>query len=157
MKAIYTDTGKREFEAFQSRQQKMLERIVAEQKSVLGDDVLEITASDIKAAAGRIRVYHPGFGRVQTTLLAIRAYIIIGIAMMGGALAYPQLLELYSAKTPQAWLFFVGAAMTFAGWLFSYWIEARQQQMVKNSENHFSTTQRQPLDAPGISENQNPG
>jgi hypothetical protein len=47
MKTIYTAPAQHELAAFQARQQDMLERLVAERKSVLGDKVLEITASAV--------------------------------------------------------------------------------------------------------------
>lgn len=128
MKAIYTDAAQRELAAFQSRQQEMLENIVAERKLVLGDDLLEITASDIKAVSERIRIYQPTLRTSQSTEFVTRAYIIIGFAMMIGAFFYPQLVELYASNRIQALTFFMGAIMAAIGGGFNYWIQARRRR-----------------------------
>ena len=146
MKAIYTDAAKLELEAFQARQQEMMEGLVAERKLVLGDEILEITASDIKAASERIQVYRPTLLRTQSTELVTRAYIVIGIAMMVGSFFYPQLAEIYASNKTQALIFFMGAAMASVGWLFSYWIQARRRRMREEAEAYMAAISRQKLD-----------
>jgi len=137
MKAVYTDAAKRELEAFQTRQQEMLESLVAERKLVLGDDVLEITASDIKAASEMIQIYRPAFRRTQSTELVTRAYIVIGIAMMVGSFFYPQLMEIYASNKTQALIFLMGATMAAMGWMFSYWVQTRHRRILEEAEAYM--------------------
>jgi predicted phage tail protein len=146
MKAIYTDAAKLELEAFQVRQQEMLEGLIAERKLVLGDDVLEITASDIKAAAERIQIYRPQFRRTQSTELVTRAYVVIGIVMMVGSFFYPQLMEIYASNKTQALIFFMGAAMAAVGWLFSYFMQSRRRRMLEDYEAYLAAKSRPTLD-----------
>jgi hypothetical protein len=142
MKAIYTEAARHELEAFQGRQQRMLEGLVAERKLVLGDEVLEITASDIKAASERIQVLGPTLRRAQSTELVTRAYIVIGVSMMVGAIFYPQLMEIYASNRTQALIFFTGATMAAAGWLFSYWVQTRRRRMDEEIEAFMKTVAR---------------
>lgn len=142
MKAIYTDAAKLELEAFQIRQQEMLEGLIAERKLVLGDEVLEITASDIKAAAERIQIYRPQFLRTQSAELVMRAYVVIGIAMMIGAFFYPQLLEIYSSNKTQAFIFAMGAAMAAMGWLFSHYLQSRRRRTLEDFQAYMAAKSR---------------
>ncbi len=146
MKAIYTDAAKLELEAFQARQQEMLEGLIAERKLVLGDDVLEITASDIKSASERIQVYRPAFRRNQSTELVTRAYVVIGIAMMAGSFFYPQLMEIYASNKAQALIFVMGAAMAAVGGIFSYWIQSRRRRIYEEAEAYMSSVSRREIE-----------
>lgn len=146
MKAIYTDAAKLELQAFQARQQEMLESLIAERKLVLGDDVLEITASDIKGASERIQVYRPTFRRNQSTELVTRAYVVIGIAMMVGSFFYPQLMEIYASNKTQALIFFMGATMAAIGWLFNYWIQSRRKRMYEEAQAYMAAMSRREIE-----------
>lgn len=129
MKAIYTDAAKQALESFRDRQQRLLEDLVSERKLVLGDEILEITASDIKAASERIQIYRPIQRRSQLTEIVTRAYIVIGISMMAGAFFYPQLIEIYYANKSQALLFLMGAFMAAVGWVYSFYVQSRLKRM----------------------------
>lgn len=142
MKAIYTEAAQRELEAFKAHQQELLEGLVAERKLVLGDEVLEITASDIKSASERIRIYRPPLRRTQSTELVMRAYIVLGVVMMLGSFFYPQLLELYSSNKTQALIFFMGATMAAVGWVFNYWVQTRRKRMLDEAEAYASFLKR---------------
>lgn len=131
MKAIYTDAAKRELEAFQSRQQQMMESVVADRKLVPGDEILEITASDIKAAARRIQVSRRGALTAQAKVeLLMRAYIVIGVVIMVGSLFKSQLIALYASDRYLAWIFIMGAAMAAIGWVFNSWFQARRKRII---------------------------
>lgn len=132
MKAIYTEAAQQELVDFQARQQDLLERVVAERKFVLGDDVLEITASDIKAASEKIQAHCPTSARGRFSDLVMRAYIGIGVVMMGGAFLYPQLSEIFASNKTQGLVFVVGASMTVVGALVSYWTQSRQKRRPEN-------------------------
>lgn len=134
MKAIYTEAAKSEIEAFRIRQQEMLEELVSERKSVFGDDILEITASDVKSAGDRIRVYRPNIARSRLNDLVTRSYFFIGVLMMIGAYFYPTLLELYSSNRTQALIFSMGAAIASMGALFGAVNTYRRRRMSEANE-----------------------
>lgn len=131
MKVIYTDAAQRELSEFQQRQKTLLEKLISDRKLVYGDDVLEITASDIKEAAHRIQPIRPIVRQYQSSRLLTRAYIVMGVAMMIGALFYPQIQEILEKNRFQALFFFMGASITVIGWLFGYWLKLRQRRYVE--------------------------
>lgn len=138
MKAIYTEAAQQELTAFQARQKGLLEELVAERKSVLGDDVLEITASDIKEASQRIRAYRPTIRPFQSTELVTRAYIVIGVVMMIGSFFYPQIQTIFVENRTQALVFVMGAIMAAVGWLFNYWVTSRRGRFVEEAEKYLA-------------------
>lgn len=131
MKVIYTDAAQRELIEFQQRQKTLLEELISDRKLVYGDDVLEVTASDIKEAAHRIQPIRPTVRRYQSSELLTRAYVVMGVAMMIGAFFYPQIQEILQKNKTQALIFFMGASFTAMGWLFGYWLKLRQRRFAE--------------------------
>jgi hypothetical protein len=138
MKVIYTDAAQRELVEFQQRQKALLEELVSDRKLVYGDDVLEVTASDIKEAAHRIQPIRPTARHYQSSELLTRAYIIMGIAMMIGAFFYPQIQEILEKNKTQAFIFVTGASITALGWLFGYWLKLRQRRFAEQLNKFYS-------------------
>jgi hypothetical protein len=130
MKIIYTAAAKPELDAFHFRQQASLESLVAKRKSVLGDDVLEITASDIKDAAKDIGVHqrHPEYFR--RTRLVTSLYIFAGISLMVGAFFYPRIVEILAENKTQALVFLMGTILTAIGAVFRIWTQGRERDLV---------------------------
>lgn len=141
MRAIYTEAAKRELDAFHERQKILLEELVAERKAVLGDDVLEITASDIKDASQRIRTYRPTIRRYASTELVTRAYIVVGIVMMIGSFLYKDVIAFFETNRTQGMVFLMGASMTTIGWVFRYWLATRRRRYVEDAERYLSTVE----------------
>lgn len=133
MKIVYTNAAQGELNDFIAQQRRTLERLVAERKTVFGDDVLEITASDVKDAAYRIRPLQTSTKPYQLSRLVTRVYVGLGLAMMVGAFFYTDIKAMLASGQPQVMLFFTGAAVTFVGWIFGYWLNMRQRRyaMVK--------------------------
>jgi hypothetical protein len=138
MKILYTDAALRELVEFQQRQKALLEELVSDRKHVFGDDILEITASDIKDAAHRIQPIRPTARRYQSSELLTRAYVAMGVAMMVGAFFYRQIQEIIETNRTQALIFFTGASITAIGWLFGYWLKLRQRRYSEQVDKlHF--------------------
>jgi hypothetical protein len=114
MKPIYTDAAKVELENFCLNQKKLLEQKISERKSVLGDEVLEITASDVKSAGWDIQIRRPLPG-TRTTELVSSIYTIVGVCTMAGAFYYQTLVDLYNANQTRAAIFIVGAGFALLG------------------------------------------
>lgn len=131
MKVIYTDAAQLELIEFQRRQKSLLEELVSERKVVYGDDVLEVTASDIKEAAHRIQPIRSTMRRYQSSELVTRAYVVMGVTMMVGAFFYPQIQEILEKNKTQAFIFFTGASITAMGWLFGSWLKLRQRRFAE--------------------------
>jgi hypothetical protein len=147
MKTVYTESAQRELEHFVLRQKKMLEDLVSEQKRVFGDDVLEITASDIRDIARQIRPVRSLARSYFASELLTRVYIILGIAMMGGAFIYPDIKEMLARNQTQAFMFLVGAAMTVVGVMFGYWLRLRKRRFEFMAQKLYSLKARELAEA----------
>lgn len=128
MKVIYTEAAEKELLEFGRRQQILLEEIVSEKKSVFGDDILEITASDIKEAAHQIRPLNRRFLRYRTTEVITRAYGILGLFVMVGAAFYPQIEYIVENNRGQALGFLMGGAMFAVGLVMGQWAKFRRRR-----------------------------
>lgn len=129
MKVIYTASAQKELLEFQNRQKLMLEELISDRKLVYGDDVLEITASDIKEVSHQIQAIRPTVNRYKSTELITKAYVIMGLCMMVGAFYYPKIKEIAETNPNQAILFLVGGGITAVGLLFRYWMQFRQNAL----------------------------
>lgn len=128
MKVIYTDAASRELREFQSRQKTLIERLVSDRKVIFGDDVLEITASDIKDAEQRIQAIRPSNRRYQSSLLVTRVYVVVGLGMMVGAFFYPQIQNIFEHNRVQALVFAMGGTIAAMGVVFGYVFRQRRQR-----------------------------
>lgn len=128
MKAIYTEAAKTELENFFSNQKTLLEQLISERKSVLGDEVLEITASDVKSVGWEIQIRRP-LRRMRYTELLSSIYMIAGGSTMVGSFYYQKIIDFYTANQTQAAVFIVGAGLTLIG-LFTNIIVKNQRRRI---------------------------
>lgn len=131
MKVIYTEAAEQEMMNFHQQQKEMLEKLVAEKKVVFGDDVLEITASDIKEASRNIRALRPTSIRYSNIQLLTKVYVALGVLMMVGAIYYPRIAELFQENRTQGMLFLMGAVMTLIGLLANYFYVLRKRRYLE--------------------------
>lgn len=131
MKVIYTEAAEQEMMNFHQQQKEMLEKLVAEKKVVFGDDVLEITASDIKEASRNIRALRPTSIRYSNVQLLTKVYVALGVLMMIGAIYYPRITELFQENRTQGMLFLMGALMTLIGLLANYFYVLRKRRYLE--------------------------
>lgn len=131
MKVIYTEAAEQEMLNFHQQQKEMLEKLVAEKKVVFGDDVLEITASDIKEASKNIRALRPTNIRYSNVQLLTKVYVSLGVLMMVGAIYYPRIAELFQENRTQGMLFLMGALMTLIGLLANYFYVLRKRRYLE--------------------------
>ena len=134
MKVIYTETAKQELAEFNKRQQDLLEGLVSDRKTVFGDDVLEITASDIKEASKFIRPGGFKLRRFQASEFITRVYIVTGLAMMIGAFFYPQIERALENNPKQGLIFLMGAIISILGLVLGYWVKLRQRRLEEMSQ-----------------------
>jgi hypothetical protein len=126
MKIIYTDSAKEELKKFHKRQQEKLENIIQQEKYVFGDDVIEITASDIyQAERFFIIIEERSSYRLASTLLLFKIYLIIGLAMTFLGLFYKQLLLLFKSSPPQFIIVIMGFLFTLSSLFMIYLIKVK--------------------------------
>jgi hypothetical protein len=116
---------------FHEQQKEVLEKLVEEKKFVFGDDVLEITASDIKEASRNIRAIRPTSIRYSNVQLLTKVYVALGILMMVGAIYYPRISELFEENRSQAMLFMMGALIALIGLLANYFYLLRKRRYLQ--------------------------
>lgn len=128
MKATYTEAALQALEEFRLSQQRSIEELIADRKAVLGDEELEITASDIKEAAQMIRIdrYEPR--RYSFSHLVSRIYVVSGLLLMLGAFAYGPIRSLIEQNQIQAMLFFAGAGVSAVGALSGYYFSTKRRE-----------------------------
>lgn len=115
MKITYTASAEEQLRAFAEQQRRYLEKLIVDRKAVPGDDVVEVTASDIKEAGALIRPFKrnglfTSFGR---SLSAV--YFICGITMAAVGLYYDKLKLLLQESPQQASIFVAGLALALVG------------------------------------------
>lgn len=129
MKTIYTDSAQRELEAFSTKQRIELEHLIASRKSVLGDDVLEITASDIKEASRYFRVVMPSkYDKGLTVGLVTGLYILGGAGMVIYGLFYDYVHMLFRENPERAATIGAGFSIMIAGITVQYFLRARERR-----------------------------
>ena len=79
---VYTKAAEEKMEEAVDRYQRMLERFVRDEKFVPGDEVLEITASDVQRASRQVRLISSR-GSTQENILKLYASFGAIIALIG--------------------------------------------------------------------------
>ncbi len=120
----------------------MLENLVAEKKFVFGDDVLEITASDIKEASRKIRVFRPTSIRYRNIQVITKVYVIACVLMMLGAIYYTRIIEFFQENRTQAMLFIIGAVMTLIGILLNSVFMLRRRRYLEIEKMIIETSSK---------------
>jgi len=129
MKILYTDSGKNELEEFKKRQVHLLEEIVSKRKYIFGDDVIEITASDVRDAADRIRpIPRIPLRSTMTELIPI-VYILLGALMSIGGFAWHYFWDI--RWEPQFIFTLMGLVMTIVGLLMHFYIRFRRSRLME--------------------------
>ncbi|WP_045226939.1 hypothetical protein [Methyloterricola oryzae] len=102
MKIIYTESGKNAIESYKERKAKELEESIKQRKYVLGDDLIEITGSDVKEAQdeiGHYKIY--ARRRTSSYKLALQLYSVVGVLMTLGGIFYQDVVYLFTQRPQQ--------------------------------------------------------
>lgn len=89
MKVIYTETASIELDKFYEKQKKLLEKNIVDEKSIFGDEIIEVTSSDIKNAAENIIYINKKNNRVRIFEQLSKIYFLIGAVITILSLLYP--------------------------------------------------------------------
>jgi hypothetical protein len=117
-KIIYTDTGKNAIDKYLEEQKKQLERKISEKKYVLGDEIIEITASDIKLYSEQEFNQKRKIEIKKRLLFFSLLYALIGIIMVFFGFLYPIILEMLEYSPTQFIIITTGIILTFIGGCF---------------------------------------
>jgi hypothetical protein len=125
MKIVYTDSGKAALEVFKGQKVKELEEAIISKKYVFGDDEVEITAADVKAAAQSRRI--DSRRKMRSAELGMQLYLVIGVLMTVWGLFYDRLQALFHDKPASAMLVVGGVFVTVVSFLMRFWLRVRYQ------------------------------
>lgn len=102
MKVIYTDSANDELLEFNRRREKELIKLIRKNKYVFGDEVLEITASDIREAEEyfTVKISDKSTKNLKLKLL-LKLYLFIGVLMVTTGLFYNYLTEIVFQNSKQ--------------------------------------------------------
>ena len=129
MRVAYTENAKQELDSFYNRQRELLEDVIRDRKYVFGDDVVEITASDIREASRYIQPIN--IPRSRSTFMravVLQIYLIMGILTVLLGVFYPDLRRMLSDNPAQAVLVGCGIALTFSSLVGQVYVRYRDER-----------------------------
>lgn len=129
VKITYTIAAQAELAAFGRRQQSLLEEVIKSRKYVFGDDVIEITASDIRDAERYIRPVN--LDRSRHTFMrrvVLQAYFVGGILTILSGLFYPYIRELVKEKPEQLMVVVAGVTLTMTSLFMQFYMKYRDDR-----------------------------
>jgi hypothetical protein len=129
-KILYTDSGKDAIDKYFEEQKKQLEKIISEEKYVLGDEFVEITASDIKSYNEQLFQQKRKADRRKKSQVISIIYGLIGIIMSFLGLLYPIIIEMLEDNPIQFLVTTLGLLMTILGGCFYIITKKRKNESV---------------------------
>jgi hypothetical protein len=125
-KITFTETGKEALHQYLEVQKKYLERSIASEKNVFGDDEIEITSSDIKLFIdGEILKKRKKEDRIRL-LFILNIYIIIGILSFLVGMFYPLLIEMFKYNPFQFSITVIGILLTLCGVFIRLYLQIKK-------------------------------
>lgn len=125
MKIIYTESALLELERFQKQKKEELESILKNKKYVFGDDVVEITASDIREVEKYFQVFDNSKSQMPFTYFIFKIYMGLGIIMLIIGLFY-QYINMFNLDPIQRSLILVGASLSIISFFGNLYLRFRQ-------------------------------
>mgnify|MGYP003638746787 CR=1 FL=1 len=118
MEYKYTESAEKELEDFKREQVALLEDFVRRRKYVYGDDLIEVTGSDVKEAKRHFTIIDNRKSSIRQ--LTLGTYLFIGIVTLIGGLFYEQIRAAMTGDPTQLMIILMGVTMIFAS-LFGHW------------------------------------
>ena len=112
IKIKYTNEAESRLELLTDAYKIKLEELIKEKKYVPGDKLIEITGSDIEAAAKYIKIISPR--KTHSREIVIKLYVIIGTTFILTGLSYNLLVNIVRENPLQLMFILVGALMIFS-------------------------------------------
>lgn len=117
IKVRYTNEAESRLELLTGEYKIKLEELIKEKKYVPGDKLIEITGSDIEAAAKYIEIKSPRKNRFRENIIGF--YLIFGIALTLIGLFYNLLINIVRENPLQLMLILLGASMILGAFILS--------------------------------------
>lgn len=132
MKISYTESGRQALEQHQKAEAQRLEEEIARHKYVLGDEVLEITAVDIREAVERSRPprYYMTVRRINLRAL-LSAYVVVGVLATALGLFLDELMVLLQSSPQRFGLVVGGMLIAFFSSFALIRIRSREREILE--------------------------
>lgn len=146
MKIVYTESALAELERFQEQRKEELKALLKNRKYVFGDDVLEITASDIRDAERHFKVSEISKSRLPITSMLFKLYMIMGVLMVFVGLFYPDLRQLIDRNPVQLALVLTGVMLSLVSFFGSYYFRIREVRRAEIERRYIEYMNRKKSD-----------
>jgi hypothetical protein len=125
----YTDEAKKRLTALQNRYLNDIESSIRRRKYVPGEDLIEVTASDLEYASQRIIMVDPRERSWVLRYLFSYLYLAIGVALMVYGAFSDEFKRLLLENPRQALYMATGAAMVVVSLVMLYSMRAKEKFM----------------------------
>lgn len=125
-KIIYTESAKEELKRFHYDREEELKSLIRGEKYVFGDELVEITGSDIREAEKRFYIREERSPRIPITGLLFKIYFVLGIAMAVYGIFYDEISEAFTGNPIKVYLAVGGIMLSIASLAGSYYLRYRQ-------------------------------
>jgi hypothetical protein len=126
---IYTESAEERLSKFNSEIKEEIENYLRERKYVPGDELIEVTASDIDEVAYRFRIQRPIRSNKKTLIPIV--YSIIGLFTTTIGIFYNQIISLLQGDPKRLILIAGGMFMLLISWFYLYLLKLREKQESK--------------------------
>lgn len=139
MKITYSHSGAVELDRFLQKRKEELEQLLRREKYVLGDEELEITASDILKAEHKFKTLDRPRTASQLNRLKflVRIYLLAGIAMLIAGFFYQDIRTILSGDPIQKMLVVAGFSFSLFSVFASYYIKERTNRRREMEKLYF--------------------
>lgn len=147
MKIVYTESALIELEKFQEKRKEDLEAYLKNRKYVFGDDVLEITASDIRDAERSFKVSDFSRSKLPLANMVLKLYMIMGVMMVLIGLFYSNLRQLIEGNPIQLTLILGGVILSLVSFFGSYYFRMREIRRAEFERRYIEFEARKKVDS----------
>ena len=134
MKCVYTAAAEQEMLNFKNDQIKKLEQYISESKLIYGDDVIEITATDIREASKNFKILYENKNNTISSDLITTIYIFIGVFMIVGSFLYQDIIHILKENRIQGTLLMMGTSMVTIGVFAKHFFITRKKRFLQNEQ-----------------------
>lgn len=136
MNIVYTESALIELEIFKEQRKQELESYIKRNKYVFGDDVLEITASDIRDANKYFKKKWIIRPKLPLTRMVLKIYLIAGVATMIFGLFYSEIIQLLNQNPKQLAIILAGFIISLISFFGNYYFRLLENRRAE-FENRY--------------------
>lgn len=135
-KIKYTDSGEKEIDLFQNDQKALLEKYIAREKYIMGDNEIEVTGSDIIRLKSKMEIHFRSNRLFSSSALILISYlsVILGIGLTFFGFYYEYFKELFTSNSTQVMMALLGITVTMFGLIFAVIFKMKNKKQKEYDE-----------------------